>query len=391
MFAICTANNGIVYFSGIDADGEMLRCYDIIALHKPGRPDDGVEEYYCGEYVDLLIIRAKSKRKYVKIESESDDDDKAKKMNEDKLNKRCLSWARNETISYLNRYFGSMEDTTSTVIMKRSTSIHEGTMFYSMPKTAFINNYYQRTLPGDKLSIPAMWHTSSTKRTYERADFGENLPPNILNYWHGLRPLPPGKTSEGNDVALRYIFKPEINRLKQQAKEQVKMCRQIPNIPRIDVTKPTRVISSGEVIVEAYLRSKNIPFVRQQALITVDYNNMKGGGLTFDFYIAVIKLAIEVDGGQHYKSIEGRGGEPGFVDNLRRDLLKNEWCKQHSTSLLRLSYDDLKYVSEAIDTMINTIRTVPLDHLPCIADEFQEERQRLYQEYTSKFAMSNDQ
>jgi len=154
--------------------------------------------------------------------------------------------------------------------------------------------------------------------------------------------------------------------------------------PTIVTTK--REPSRGEKLIEECLRSKNIPYVRQQSLLTVGYTSMKGGGLTFDFYIAVIKLAIEVDGGQHYKSIEGRGGEPGFVDNLRRDLLKNEWCRHHSTSLLRIDENDLERAGEIIDKMIATIKTLPLDELPCIWDEFQEERERLYAEYSDVYS-----
>ena len=182
----------------------------------------------------------------------------------------------------------------------------------------------------------------------------------------------------------KHLQREEKQRAKQEAirlKKEV-FNRDNPNVPKIITTKSKRIPPSGELIVEQCLTNKNIPFVRQQPLVTVDYVDMKGGGLTFDFYVPCIKLAVEVDGEQHRKPCIGRGGEQGFVDTLRRDLLKHEWCKQHTTSLLRVDYDDLKHIEEIIDTMITKIRTVSLVELPCIADEFQEERQRLYNEYT---------
>lgn len=60
--------------------------------------------------------------------------------------------------------------------------------------------------------------------------------------------------------------------------------------------------------------------------------------LRFDFVIPDLKLIIELDGAQHYKSVTGRGC---FVDNMDRDLKKMKDVNEHGYSVIRIDQEDV--------------------------------------------------
>jgi hypothetical protein len=72
-----------------------------------------------------------------------------------------------------------------------------------------------------------------------------------------------------------------------------------------------------------------------------DINNKKYGKLRFDFKVG--NILIEVDGIQHFEPVKHWGGSEGLKQQIKRDLIKNEYCKQNGIKLIRIPYFEYKY------------------------------------------------
>jgi len=59
-----------------------------------------------------------------------------------------------------------------------------------------------------------------------------------------------------------------------------------------------------------------------------------------DIFIPELKLAIEYQGQQHYKSVPLFGGEEGFLQTQKRDKLKAKLCAENGISLIFFRYDE---------------------------------------------------
>lgn len=99
--------------------------------------------------------------------------------------------------------------------------------------------------------------------------------------------------------------------------------------------------SKGEQIIAELLTKNNINFIRQftfKDLISKYNRNLK-----FDFAIVnndgSLKYLIEYDGIQHSEPCELFGGEKGLKERQERDKIKNEYCKKHNITLLRINKD----------------------------------------------------
>ena len=74
--------------------------------------------------------------------------------------------------------------------------------------------------------------------------------------------------------------------------------------------------------------------------------------LPFDFYLPDYNLLIEYDGQQHFKPTFGTIID--FKKQRKRDLIKNEFVKEHEISLLRLKYGaSPKDYIKVIDNILN--------------------------------------
>ena len=62
--------------------------------------------------------------------------------------------------------------------------------------------------------------------------------------------------------------------------------------------------------------------------------------LHFDFYLPDYNCCVEYDGIQHFKPIKRFGGIVSFEENLIRDKIKNEYCKNNNIHLIRISYKE---------------------------------------------------
>ena len=94
-------------------------------------------------------------------------------------------------------------------------------------------------------------------------------------------------------------------------------------------------LSKGEVEVRRWLEEHNIIFKEQYSFDDLKYKNK----LLFDFAIiedSKVKILIEYDGVQHYKS---KGwGEKKFRTQRLKDSIKDNYCKENNIELLRIPY-----------------------------------------------------
>lgn len=104
--------------------------------------------------------------------------------------------------------------------------------------------------------------------------------------------------------------------------------------------------SSGERIIEKYLSEHNISYISQYR-----FNDCKDKyTLPFDFAVLDDKgkpfALIEYDGQQHFKPIPMFGGEEGYKCQVKRDKIKDQYCKENNLPLIRFTYknssDDIK-------------------------------------------------
>ena len=110
--------------------------------------------------------------------------------------------------------------------------------------------------------------------------------------------------------------------------------------------------SKWEDFIDSYLKSLNIEFEREKRFN--DCKNLQNSDmLPFDFYIESKNIIIEYDGLHHFKPIPYWGGDEKFEITKRNDSIKNNYCKSHNITLLRLPYT-LKE-NEIIDKIQNIL------------------------------------
>jgi len=99
---------------------------------------------------------------------------------------------------------------------------------------------------------------------------------------------------------------------------------------------PKCIQSHGEQQIEIYLNNNNYIFKHQKKFKDCIYKNY----LFFDFYLPEYNCCIEYDGKQHFEAISYFGGIKAFEENLIRDKIKNEYCKNNNIHLIRISYKE---------------------------------------------------
>lgn len=92
--------------------------------------------------------------------------------------------------------------------------------------------------------------------------------------------------------------------------------------------------SAGERFVKKLLDEMGLPYEPQAKFPECENRRP----LRFDFYIPSTNTAIEINGRQHYESVEFFGGQEGFEDTQKRDKIKADYCAEHGINLLVLPY-----------------------------------------------------
>lgn len=96
-------------------------------------------------------------------------------------------------------------------------------------------------------------------------------------------------------------------------------------------------MSKLENLVNKYLKLEfsNYQFKRNYC---VYYNNSK---LLFDFLIPELKVAIEVQGEQHYTFNKFyHSDKSDFIQQKYRDTLKTQWCDEHEYNLVTIHFSE---------------------------------------------------
>ena len=100
--------------------------------------------------------------------------------------------------------------------------------------------------------------------------------------------------------------------------------------------------SKGEMEISNLLSLNNIPFIKEYTFL--DLKSPKGSPLRFDFAILIhnkLHYLIEFDGAQHFIEKEHWGGTAEFNKLQEYDKLKNNYCLNHSISLIRIKYNEM--------------------------------------------------
>jgi len=93
--------------------------------------------------------------------------------------------------------------------------------------------------------------------------------------------------------------------------------------------------SRGERRIALFLKSYNIVYERQKKFD--ECKNVRN--LPFDFYLPNYNTIIEYDGKQHFCPSKYFGGVRAFEYLKKLDTLKEEFCRQNSIKLIRISYN----------------------------------------------------
>ena len=112
---------------------------------------------------------------------------------------------------------------------------------------------------------------------------------------------------------------------------------QTPNHHMKGVGCPICSESVGEKTIRILFEKNNINFVRNKKFENCRYKYP----LSYDFYLPESNICIEFDGKQHFEAIEYYGGVKNFEEQLIRDNIKNEYCKDNNIELIRIRYDEL--------------------------------------------------
>lgn len=92
--------------------------------------------------------------------------------------------------------------------------------------------------------------------------------------------------------------------------------------------------SKGEKNVSYWLDANNIMYIRQKTFDDCRDKNV----LRFDFYLPNYNVLIEYQGKQHYVPVDHFGGKESFCEVVKRDKIKEEYCKKNNIPLFTIPY-----------------------------------------------------
>lgn len=102
----------------------------------------------------------------------------------------------------------------------------------------------------------------------------------------------------------------------------------------------TQSKSSGENLIEAFLRKNNIHFRKQERFANCKDKQM----LPFDFYLPDYNTCIEFQGEQHYKKDSFYWSEK----LMEHDEIKRNFCKKHNIKLIEIPYWEKNNISNIL-------------------------------------------
>lgn len=94
--------------------------------------------------------------------------------------------------------------------------------------------------------------------------------------------------------------------------------------------------SRGVRQIKRLLNDNNIPYETEKCFPTCKFPDTNGSG-RFDFYIDN-KFLLEYDGEQHFKESTKKYFRDTLEDRQKRDIYKNQWCRENNIPLKRIPY-----------------------------------------------------
>lgn len=115
---------------------------------------------------------------------------------------------------------------------------------------------------------------------------------------------------------------------------------------------PSCSLSKGERKIKLFLDENEVLYERQYSFSECQDKV----ALRFDFVVfnrdKTIKMLIEFDGRQHYEPIEGWGGFQSYLDIRRRDLIKQQYCRNNGIRLVRVRYCEFDEINKMLKTLL---------------------------------------
>lgn len=130
---------------------------------------------------------------------------------------------------------------------------------------------------------------------------------------------------------------------------------------KIRCNKCTRSYSKIEILTEQYFKDNNVKYKTQ--ITFKDLKVKSNVNLRFDFGIYDDKdslvFLLELDGIQHFKSVEKFGGEKGFETVRKNDNLKKIYCEKNNIKLIRIPYCNFNQINDILHDILKYDNSVP--------------------------------
>jgi very-short-patch-repair endonuclease len=126
--------------------------------------------------------------------------------------------------------------------------------------------------------------------------------------------------------------------------------------PRIDFSKLRKGMSKGEALACLTLSeiAPNSKIIHQKKWKLCKDKKP----LPFDFYDRENGLVIEIDGAQHFRSVDYFGGESSLAYTKSHDLLKNTFCSDNDIKLIRIDSSS-RNVRSCLTRVYSEIENLP--------------------------------
>lgn len=111
--------------------------------------------------------------------------------------------------------------------------------------------------------------------------------------------------------------------------------------------------SHGENKISNYLTESNILFFTQYKFD--DLFGLKGGLLSYDFFLPNYNILIEYNGEQHYNSVDYFGGEEQFKIQQEHDNRKRKYAEAHNINLIEIPYWDFDNVENILNKYLKEV------------------------------------
>lgn len=107
--------------------------------------------------------------------------------------------------------------------------------------------------------------------------------------------------------------------------------------------------SRGEAKVNLFLKNHNIDFIAQKTFDGLI--GLKGGLLSYDFYLPKINICIEFQGEQHEKPMRRHGDKRDYETFLKQqehDNRKRRYCEDNDIKLIEIWYYEINDIDEIL-------------------------------------------